>query len=126
MTQLFDSITIRGTTFQNRAWVSPMCQYSATDGIPNKWHLVHLGSFALGGAGLVLTESTAVAPVGRISSADTGLWVDSQIEPWSESVDFAHSQNTPIGVQLGHAGRKASVSAACDGIRRLDRHRPIL
>ena len=120
MTQLFDPITIRGTTFQNRAWVSPMCQYSATDGIPNKWHLVHLGSFAVGGAGLVLTESTAVAPIGRISPTDTGLWVDSQIEPWSEIVDFVHSQNTPIGVQLGHAGRKASVSAAWDGSQRVD------
>ena len=120
MTQLFDPLTIRGTTFQNRAWVSPMCQYSATDGIPNAWHLVHLGKFAVGGAGLVLTESTAVTPVGRISPADTGLWTDDQIEPWSEIVKFVHSQHTPIGVQLGHAGRKASVSATWDGGHRVD------
>jgi 2,4-dienoyl-CoA reductase-like NADH-dependent reductase (Old Yellow Enzyme family) len=108
MSQLFTPFTLRDLTFRNRVWVSPMCQYSAREGVPNDWHLVHLGSFARGGAGLVLTEATAVSPEGRISPQDTGIWTDAQRDAWRPIVDFAHRQGTPIGVQLAHAGRKAS------------------
>src|SRR3954451_14055562 len=105
---LFTPITLRDVTVRNRVWVAPMCQYSATDGLPNDWHLVHLGSFARAGVGLVLTEATAVVPEGRISPQDTGLWNDEQADAWRRITDFAHRQGTPIGVQLAHAGRKAS------------------
>ncbi|HEY8372026.1 MAG TPA: NADH:flavin oxidoreductase/NADH oxidase [Pseudonocardiaceae bacterium] len=112
MAELFRPFTLRGTTFHNRIWVSPMCQYSAgTDGVPNDWHLVHLGQFALGGAGLVITEATAVSPEGRISPGDTGLWDDAQVEAWSRITRFGHEQGTLLGVQLAHAGRKASTNA---------------
>ena len=106
--QLFSPITLRDVTARNRVWVSPMCQYSATDGVPNDWHLVHLGSFASGGAGLVFTEATAVLPEGRISPADTGLWNDEQQAAWTRIVDFLHGQGAVAGIQLAHAGRKAS------------------
>jgi 2,4-dienoyl-CoA reductase-like NADH-dependent reductase (Old Yellow Enzyme family) len=106
--QLFTPITLRDVTIRNRVWVSPMCQYSATDGVPNDWHLVHLGSFATGGAGLVFTEATAVVPEGRISPADTGLWNDEQRDAWARIVDFLHGQGASAGIQLAHAGRKAS------------------
>jgi 2,4-dienoyl-CoA reductase-like NADH-dependent reductase (Old Yellow Enzyme family) len=112
---LFSPLQLRGVEFRNRAWVSPMCQYSAVDGVPNDWHLAHLGSFARGGAGLVFTESTAVLPEGRISAADTGLWNDEQASAWRRIVDFVHSQGTRAGVQLGHAGRTASVRPPWDG-----------
>ncbi len=117
MSQLFDSITIRDVAFKNRVWVSPMCQYSSVDGLPNTWHLVHLGKFAVGGAGLVMTESTSVAPNGRISPQDTGIWNDEQVESWSEVVDFIHSQGAAAGIQLGHAGRKASTSPTWEGTK---------
>ena len=96
---------------RNRLWVSPLCQYSATeaDGMPTDWHLVHLGSFAAGGAGLVMAEATAVVPEGRISPHDTGLWNDEQAASWSRVVNFIHSQGAAAGIQLAHAGRKASV-----------------
>jgi 2,4-dienoyl-CoA reductase-like NADH-dependent reductase (Old Yellow Enzyme family) len=115
MTQLFSPVRLRGTTVRNRVWVAPMCQYSAVDGVPNDWHLVHLGSFARGGAGLVLTEATAVSPEGRISPADTGIWNDEQAGAWARVVDFVHGQGATAGMQLAHAGRKASTRPPFEG-----------
>ena len=115
MSRLFSPITVRGLTLPNRAWVSPMCQYSATGGVPADWHLVHLGQFATGGAGLVMTEATAVVPEGRISPQDTGIWNDAQAEAWRRIVGFVHQQGTAIGMQLGHAGRKGSARRPWDG-----------
>jgi 2,4-dienoyl-CoA reductase-like NADH-dependent reductase (Old Yellow Enzyme family) len=115
MSHLFSPVQLRSTTIRNRVWVAPMCQYSAVDGVPNDWHLVHLGSFARGGAGLVLTEATGVSPEGRISPADTGIWNDEQVTAWSRIVAFVHGQGATAGMQLGHAGRKASTRAPFDG-----------
>ncbi|ALN85123.1 chromate reductase [Lysobacter capsici] len=98
-------------TLRNRLVVSPMCQYSAVDGVPNNWHLVHLGSRAVGGAGLVMTEACAVSPQARISPADTGLWNAAQAEAWHRISCFLRSREAAVGVQLSHAGRKASVEA---------------
>ncbi len=111
MTLLFEPITIRGLTLANRIVLAPMCQYSCDrqDGVPTDWHLVHLGSHAIGGFGLVLTEATAVNPEGRISLQDTGLWNDAQALSWQRIISFLHAQGTSVGVQLSHAGRKASV-----------------
>ena len=108
---LFRPIVIRGLEIRNRVWVPPLCQYSVTslDGVPHDWHLVHLGSMAAGGAGLVLAEATAVSPEGRISDHDTGLWNDEQAEAWSRITRFIRSQGAASGIQLAHAGRKASV-----------------
>ncbi len=108
---LFRPITIRGLTIRNRVWVPPLCQYSVTtrDGVPHDWHLVHLGAMAAGGAGLVVAEATAVSPEGRISDHDTGLWNDEQAEAWSRITRFIRSQGAASGIQLAHAGRKASV-----------------
>jgi 2,4-dienoyl-CoA reductase-like NADH-dependent reductase (Old Yellow Enzyme family) len=113
---LFEPITIRGLTVRNRLWVTPMCQYSAEsrDGIPQDWHLVHLGAFAKGGAGAVFTEATAVVPEGRISPEDLGLWNDSQRDGFARIVRFIHSQGAAAGIQLAHAGRKASVFRTWD------------
>ncbi len=108
MTHLFDPLTIRDITFTNRVFVSPMCQYSSTDGYASDWHFVHLGSRAVGGAGLVLTEATAVLPEGRISPQDLGIWMDDHIEPLARIVRFIHEQGSVAGMQLAHAGRKAS------------------
>lgn len=105
---LFEPITLRGLTIPHRLWVSPMCQYSATDGVPNDWHRVHLGSFAIGRAGLVVTEATAVCPEGRISPGCVGLWNEGQVEAWKPITDFSKTQGVPIVVQLAHAGRKAA------------------
>lgn len=111
MPHLFDPLTIRNTTFRNRIWVAPLCQYtlSAKDGVVGDWHLVHLGSMAAGGAGLVIAEATGVSPEGRISDEDTGIWNDEQQAAWSRVVDFIHSQGAAAGIQLAHAGRKASI-----------------
>ena len=117
MSQLFSPITLRDVTVRNRVWVAPMCQYSAVDGVPNDWHLVHLGSFARGGAGLVLTEATAVTPYGRISPDDTGLWNEQQQVAWARIVDFVHAQGATAGIQLAHAGRKGSTYSGFDGRR---------
>ena len=119
MSSLFSSLTLRGTTFRNRLWVAPLCQYSVEkrDGVPTDWHLVHLGSFALGGAGLVMTEATAVNAVGRISPQDTGIWNDEQQAAWSRITSFITSQGAVAGIQLAHAGRKASTA------RQWDHHR---
>jgi 2,4-dienoyl-CoA reductase-like NADH-dependent reductase (Old Yellow Enzyme family) len=107
---LFNPLTIRGVTMRNRIWVSPMCQYSCEqhDGMPDDWHLVNLGKSASGGAGLVFAEATAVSPEGRITSEDTGIWTDEQAIAWSRIVRFIHSQGAAAGMQLSHAGRKAS------------------
>jgi 2,4-dienoyl-CoA reductase-like NADH-dependent reductase (Old Yellow Enzyme family) len=108
MTHLFDPLKIRDITFANRVFVSPMCQYSSTDGYANDWHFVHLGSRAVGGAALVLTEATAVLPEGRISPQDLGIWTDDHIETLARIVRFIHEQGSVAGMQLAHAGRKAS------------------
>ena len=107
---LFEPITIRDLTVRNRLWVSPMCQYSVErqDGVPTTWHLVHLGGFAKGGAGAVVVEAAGVVPEGRISPQDVGLWNDEQRDAFRPIVDFVHEQGAAIGVQLAHAGRKAS------------------
>jgi 2,4-dienoyl-CoA reductase-like NADH-dependent reductase (Old Yellow Enzyme family) len=108
MAHLFDPLVVRDVQFANRVFVSPMCQYSSTDGYANDWHFVHLGSRAVGGAGLVLTEATAVLPEGRISPEDLGMWSDDHIEPLARIVRFIHEQGSVAGMQLAHAGRKAS------------------
>ncbi len=108
MSALFEPFTLRSLTTRNRVWLAPMCQYSCVDGMPNDWHLVHLGARAVGGFGLLFTEASAVLPEGRISPEDAGIWNDAQAEAWARVVDFVHDQGAAIGVQLAHAGRKAS------------------
>jgi 2,4-dienoyl-CoA reductase-like NADH-dependent reductase (Old Yellow Enzyme family) len=108
MAHLFDPLPIRGLVLANRVFVSPMCEYSSADGFASDWHLVHLGSRAVGGAGLVLTEATAVTPEGRISPQDLGIWSDAHVEPLARIVRFIHQQGGAAGAQLAHAGRKAS------------------
>jgi 2,4-dienoyl-CoA reductase-like NADH-dependent reductase (Old Yellow Enzyme family) len=115
VSRLFSPLTLRGTTFRNRAWISPMCQYSSVDGHPTDWHLVHLGSFARGGAGLVVQEATAVTAEGRISPQDAGIWTDAQAEDYRRITDFIASQGAVPGIQLAHAGRKASSKRPWDG-----------
>jgi 2,4-dienoyl-CoA reductase-like NADH-dependent reductase (Old Yellow Enzyme family) len=117
VSQLFTPITLRDVTIRNRVWVAPMCQYSAVDGVPNDWHLVHLGSFARGGAGLVFTEASAVVPEGRISPEDAGIWNDEQRDAWARIVEFVHGQGATAGIQLAHAGRKASTYSGFTGQR---------
>ena len=107
---LFSPLEIRGITFRNRIAVSPMCEYSCEDGFANDWHLVHLGSRAVGGAALVLTEATAVEERGQISPADLGIWKDDHIEPLARIAAFIRSHGAVPGIQLAHAGRKASTS----------------
>src|SRR3979411_888393 len=104
MAHLFDPRTLCDLTFANRVFVSPMCEYSSSDGFANDWHFVHLGSRAVGGAGLVFTEATAVLPEGRISPQDLGIWVDDHIEPLARVGLFIHEQGTVGGMQLAHAG----------------------
>jgi 2,4-dienoyl-CoA reductase-like NADH-dependent reductase (Old Yellow Enzyme family) len=113
--RLFEPLTVGDVTLRNRIAVSPMCEYSAVDGVPNDWHLVHLGSRAVGGAGLVFTEATAVSPEGRISLADTGLWNDAQRDAWSRIARFIASHGAVPGIQLAHAGRKASTDVPWRG-----------
>lgn len=108
MANLFSPITIKNIELKNRIVVSPMCEYSSTDGFANNWHLVHLGSRAIGGAALIITEANAVSPEGRISYGDLGIWKDEQIDKLKEITDFVHAQGAYIGTQLAHAGRKAS------------------
>lgn len=110
MPQLFTPIALRDLEVRNRVWVSPMCQYSCEDkdGVPTDWHLVHLGSFARGGAGLVMAEATGVSPEGRITPWCTGIWNDEQATAWRRITDFIHSQGATAAIQLQHAGRKAS------------------
>src|SRR6059058_1068351 len=106
MAGLFDPLAIRDLNFANRVFVSPMCQYSSEDGFANDWHLVHLGSRAVGGAGLVITEAAAVVPEGRITPNDLGIWKDEHIPTLKRIVEFLHSQGAVAGTQLAHAGRK--------------------
>jgi 2,4-dienoyl-CoA reductase-like NADH-dependent reductase (Old Yellow Enzyme family) len=113
--KLFEPYPQRSVTLRNRIVVSPMCEYSAIDGVPNHWHVVHLGSRAVGGAGAVITEATAVSPEGRISAYDTGIWNDAQTEAWRPIAAFIEAQGAVPGVQLAHAGRKASVLRPWEG-----------
>ena len=108
MSDLFSPLKIKNTEFRNRIVVSPMCEYSSVDGFANDWHLIHLGSRAVGGAALVITEATAVSPEGRISPGDLGIWKDEHIEKLKQITDFIHEHGAIAGVQLAHAGRKAS------------------
>ncbi len=112
---LFDPLTQRSLTLSNRLVVSPMCQYSATDGLPDDWHLVHLGSRAAGGASLVITEAAAISANGRITHGDAGLWNPAQVEAWKPIVKFIRARGAIAGIQLAHAGRKASVQRPWEG-----------
>src|SRR5580704_10680345 len=112
---LFDSLQIRDVLLRNRIIVSPMCQYSSTDGFATDWHLVHLGSRAVGGASLVFTEATAVLPEARISPQDLGIWKDEHIEMLARITRFIHSQGAVAGIQLAHAGRKGSTARPWEG-----------
>ena len=112
---LFESLKIKSIDLKNRVVVSPMCQYSSLDGFASDWHLVHLGSRATGGAALIIQEATAVSPRGRISPDDMGLWNDGQIEPLKRITRFLNEQGAVAGIQLAHAGRKASSSAPWKG-----------
>lgn len=115
MSALFTPLTLRNLTLRNRIGVAPMCQYSAVDGVASDWHLVHLGAFATGGVGLVISEATAVLPEGRISPADLGIWSDAQVPMLRRITDFLHAQGAVAGIQLAHAGRKASTKRPWDG-----------
>ncbi len=108
MNSLFDPLEIRGIEFPNRAWVSPMCQYSSVNGVIGPWHTQHLGSLIAGKPGLVMVEATGISPDARISIGCTGIWNDKQVSNFSEIVDSSHSQGVPIGIQLVHSGRKGS------------------
>lgn len=119
MPLLFEPINIRGIEFKNRIVVSPMCEYSSQDGFANDWHLVHLGSRAVGGAGLVFTEAAAVSPEGRISPDDLGIWKDEHIEFLNRIATFIAKQGAMPGIQLAHAGRKASHSSPWKGNKAL-------
>lgn len=113
--KLFSPYTLRGVTCRNRIFVSPMCQYSAQDGMPNDWHLVHLGSRAVGGAGLVMVEATAVNPVGRITPFDLGIWSDGHMEAFKPIVEFIRENGAVPAIQIAHAGRKASCDTPWNG-----------
>src|SRR6202012_5775211 len=115
MSKLFSPLQIRDIIFGNRIVVSPMCQYSAHDGLSTDWHLVHLGSRAVGGAGLVFTEATAVSPEGRISPHDLGIWKDEHISQLQKITAFIEEQGAIPGMQLAHAGRKASTTKPWNG-----------
>ncbi len=120
MSTLFSSLTIKNINLKNRIVMSPMCQYSSADGFSNDWHLVHLGSRAVGGAALIFTEATAVSPEGRISPSDLGLWKDEHITGLKRITDFIHQHGAVSGIQLAHAGRKASCAVPWEGSRQLD------
>ncbi len=119
MSILFTPLKLRGMEFRNRIFVSPMCQYSSDEGLPTPWHLVHLGSRAVGGAGLVMVEATAVTPDGRISPGDSGLWSDAHAEAFAPIAAFVRAHGAAAGLQLAHAGRKASTAAPWEGGRPL-------
>lgn len=119
MSLLFSPLKIKNTIFKNRTVVSPMCMYSCTDGFATDFHLVHLGSRASGGFGLIIQEATAVSPEGRISYGDMGLWEDAHIEKLKQVVDFCHTQKALVGIQLAHAGRKASHHLPQDGAKEI-------
>jgi 2,4-dienoyl-CoA reductase-like NADH-dependent reductase (Old Yellow Enzyme family) len=115
MSKLFTPLQLRSAAFKNRIFVSPMCQYSSADGMPTDWHMVHLGSRAVGGAAMVMVEATAVCPEGRISPADSGMWADRHAEAFKRINAFIVRQNCLPGIQLAHAGRKASTDAPWRG-----------
>ena len=115
MLNLFSEFLLKNVRLRNRIAVSPMCQYSAVDGVVNDWHLVHLGALAKGGAGLVIAEATGVAPEGRITPACTGLWNDAQAEAWRPIVKMIESHGAVPGIQIAHAGRKASAARPWEG-----------
>jgi len=115
MSKLFEPLTIKSVTLKNRIVVSPMCQYSSEDGFANDWHLVHLGSRAVGGAALIIQEATAVSPEGRITPYDLGIWKDDHIARLKNIASFVHAQGSLMGIQLAHAGRKASHSSPWKG-----------
>jgi 2,4-dienoyl-CoA reductase-like NADH-dependent reductase (Old Yellow Enzyme family) len=115
MSALFTPLTLRALTLRNRIGVAPMCQYSSVDGHASDWHLVHLGAFASGGVGLVISEATAVVPEGRISPADLGIWSDAHVPMLRRITDFVQAQGAAAGIQLAHAGRKASTKRPWDG-----------
>jgi 2,4-dienoyl-CoA reductase-like NADH-dependent reductase (Old Yellow Enzyme family) len=117
MSALFTPLTFRSVTFPNRIFVSPMCQYSSDDGLPNDWHLVHLGSRAVGGAGLVMVEASGVSPEGRITAWDSGIWSEAHAEAFRPIVDFIHARGSVAGIQIAHAGRKASTDKPWRGGR---------
>jgi len=117
MPHLFDDFTIRNVTFRNRVFVSPMCQYSSHDGLPNDWHFVHLGTRAVGGAGLVMVEASGVSPQGRITAWDSGIWSEAHAQAFRQSVSFIESMGAVSGIQLAHAGRKASTDVPWRGGR---------
>ncbi|MHB1951257.1 MAG: NADH:flavin oxidoreductase/NADH oxidase [Acidiferrobacteraceae bacterium] len=123
MSALFSPFVLRDVHFRHRIFVSPMCQYSASDGYPDTWHLVHLGSRAVGGAALVMFEATAVTPEGRISPGDLGLWSDAHIPAYRAIVDFVRQQGAVPGIQLAHAGRKGSMQVPWHGGAPLPRDR---
>jgi len=108
MSKLFSPLRLRSVEFPHRVFVSPMCQYSSEDGLPNEWHLVHLGSRAIGGASLVLTEASAVTPEGRITPWDAGIWSERHAKEWKRVTDFIRAHGSVPGMQIAHAGRKAS------------------
>ncbi len=115
MSHLFAPLTIKSITLRNRIGVSPMCQYSSEDGFPTDWHLVHLGARAVGGAGLIIAEATAVAPEGRITPGDAGIWSDRQAEAYGRITRFLKEHGAVAGIQLAHAGRKASAARPWEG-----------
>ena len=115
MSQLFSEFKLRTITFKNRIFVSPMCQYSSENGLPNDWHFVHLGTRAVGGAALVMVEASAVSPIGRISPQDSGIWSEQHAEAFKRITTFIKQQNSIPGIQIAHAGRKASTAAPWDG-----------
>src|SRR5262249_61593164 len=112
---LLSPLTIRGVTLRNRIVMSPMCQYIAKDGFADDWHLVHVGSRAAGGVALVIVEATAVARSGRITRGDLGIWSDEHVAPLARIARFVHSQGAVAGIQLAHAGRKASCDVPWNG-----------
>ena len=114
-TALFQPLQVRSLKLQNRIVISPMMQHAAPGGFVNHWQLVHLGKFALGGAAMVFSESTAVSPIGRIGNDDAGLWQDAHVDAWKPVVDFVHGCGTYMGVQLGHAGRKSGSKPLWEG-----------
>ncbi|MBS1792830.1 MAG: NADH:flavin oxidoreductase/NADH oxidase [Acidobacteria bacterium] len=120
MIKLFEKYKIRGVELRNRLWVSPMCQYSSVDGMPTDWHLVHLGSRATGGAGLVMMEATAVVPEGRISPSDAGIWSDAHADAYRRITKFIKEQGAAAGIQIAHAGRKASTAEPWNGGQKVD------
>ena len=120
MASLFNEFRLKDVVLRNRIAVSPMCQYSSDNGFPNDWHLVHLGSRAVGGAGLVMVEATAITPEGRISPADSGIYLDGHVEPFARISRFLKQHGTVPGIQLAHAGRKASANKPWEGNKHIE------